>query len=273
MQKYFKHIKFTAIVALATIMVGCGIFDTERDPAVYDGEQLVKFATSSRTFIVQEDSETFTFNANVLKPAKGDLTYTFEVVSDETTAQEGVQYELGSTTVSIADGEVLGNIEITLFSAGFGPSPETLTLRLTSPDVAEFGRTITLTLQRFFPYVQAEFVGTYRVTYPFWQAAPYEIDVIAGPTENELIAIDMFPGELGRDVTITMDDSDRDNFRASFTGIDIWRYQGTSPTNIVTLEPSTFSAATKSFNFTVQNQVPGVGNFAASNMQMVRIGD
>lgn len=271
MQKYFKNIKFTAIVALAIIVVGCDIFDTERDPAVYDGEQLVKFATSSGTFIVQEESETFTFNANVLKPAKGNLTYSFEVVADETTAQAGVQYELGSTSVTIADGEVLGNIEITLFSAGYGAGTETLTLRLTSPGVADFGRTTTLTLQRFFPYVQSEFVGRYRVTYPFWQSAPYEIDVVAGPSANQLIAIDMFPGELGRDVTINMDDSDRDNFSANFAGIDIWRYQGTSPTNIN--GTGTFSAATKSFNFSAQNVVPGVGAFAASNLQMVRIGD
>ncbi|MCH8495285.1 MAG: hypothetical protein LAT57_06600 [Balneolales bacterium] len=271
MQKYFNQIKFTAIVALATIVVGCGIFDTERDPAVYDGEPLVKFTNSSRTFIVQEESTIFTFNAHLIKPAVGELTYSFEVVTDETTAQEGSQYELESTSVTFADGELTSAINITLFSAGFGVSAETLTLRLNSPGMAEFDRTITLTLQRFFPYIQSEFVGTYRVTYPFWQSDPYEIDVIAGPTENELIAIDMFPGELGRDVTIIMDDSDSDNFTASFAGIDIWRYQGTSPTNIN--GSGTFSAANKSFNFTAQNVVPGVGAFDPSPLQMVRIGD
>jgi hypothetical protein len=270
MQNYIKYFKSSLVLATALFITSCGILDTERDRAVYDGEQQVKFVNASSTFIVEQATETYTFQLNVLKPARGAQTYTFEVVADGTTAQEGVHYELPSKSVTIANGEIFGDIQITLLSAGFGASVETLVLRITSPDVATFNGSTTLNLQRFFPYVQAEFVGRYRVTYPWWEANPFEVNMIAGATANELVAVNMLG--TGVDFTFTMNDSDRNNFLASFLETGVWTHPAGQVRVIST--SGTFSAATKSFEFTVSQDIPGVGSFPANQpMSMVRIGD
>lgn len=272
MHKYFKYFKSSLVLATALLITSCGILDTERDPAVYDGDQKVKFVSPSATFIVEEAEESYMIRFNLLKPAKGDQTFSFEVVADESTAQEGVHYRLPSNTVTIANGEVFGEVEITLIAAGFGANVETLRLQITSPEAAPFSSVANLSLQRFFPYVQAEFVGTYRVTYPWWQADPFEITMTAGASSNQLIAVDML-GE-GVDFRITMDDSDRNNFRASFQETNVWVHAPTGGGVRVTSTSGTFSAATKSFNFTVTQDIPGVGSFPANQpMSMVRIGD
>lgn len=258
--KNSSFIKSGLVLAAALFITSCGIFDTERDPALFDGDQEVKFVNTSPTFVVEEAEETYTFQLNTLKPARGNQTFTFEVVAEGTTAQEGVHYRLPSTSVTIADGEVFGNVEITLLAAGFGATVETLVLRITSPEAAGFNNVATLNLQRFFPYVQAEFVGRYRVTYPWWEANPYEIDMVAGTSENQLVAVDML-GE-GVDFVITVDVSDRNNFLASFLQNNVW----THPAGQVRVRSTSgsFSAATKTFNFTVTQDIPGVGTFPAN---------
>ncbi|MCC5926233.1 MAG: hypothetical protein JJU41_06685 [Bacteroidetes bacterium] len=260
MKNYINIFKPGLVLATALFIASCGILDTDRDPALFDGDQEVKFVNTSPTFVVEEAQETYTFQLNTLKPVRGTQTFTFEVVAEGTTAQEGVHYQLPSTSVTIADGEVFGEAQITLLSAGFGAAIETLVLRITSPEAASFSNVATLNLQRFFPYVQAEFVGRYRVTYPWWEANPYEIDMIAGASENQLVAVDML-GE-GVDFTITVDVSDRNNFTASFLETGVW----THPAGQVRVfsTAGSFSPATYTFNFSVSQDIPGVGAFPAN---------
>ena len=273
MQKYFKNIKFTAIVALAIIVVGCDIFDTERDPAVYDGEQLVKFSTTAQALFVEESDggQIMNVTANVLKPASSDLTYSFEVVTGENggTAQAGVHYQFPSTSFTVPRGETIVNIPIEVFFQALD-NPVTLVLRMTSPGTASFGEMTTVRIQQFYPYVQSEFVGRYRVTYPWWEPQPYEIDVIAGPNANELIAVDMLLE--GKDFTITMNDTDRSNFTASFLETNVWQH----PAGGVRVQSTSgsFNAGTYTMNFTVTQDIPGVGSFPANQqMTLQRIGD
>lgn len=254
------------IAGLLLVASGCEVFDTTADPDVYQGPNKIKFTNSSATLFAEADTDVQSVTVNVLKPVGSDVTYDFVVDTDNSTAVEGTHYTLGSTSVTIPEDSTIGTIDVTLIKANLA-DPQTLTLRLATPDTAVFNNEITLTLIQFTPYDQADFVGTYDMVYEWWfeDTNVRTVTAVAGSNENEIILQD--PIGSGIDWPVTMDDSDKTSFTASVDILPGWVSGTYGDIEVVGSGPFSASDLTITMDFT--HCVPGVGCFGGTPNRMI----
>lgn len=256
---------FIVLVAAVSLLSACEVFDTTEDPKIYEGPNQVKFTQESVILFAEQDTEVGIVEVSSLKPQSSNKTYTFQIDTDKSTAVRDTDFTLASETVTIAKDSVIGKIELTLNKASLA-TPKTLYLKITDADSAVFNNEIEITLRQFTPYNQADFVGNFDLVYPWFYADsnPRTVELVAGGTENEVIIKEIFPVEgNGVDVVVTLDDSDRTNFTASFEETPgAWTHSAGAVS--ITADEGSFSAADLTITLQVFHSIPGVGNFGAA---------
>jgi hypothetical protein len=134
--------------------------DFSNEPELIEND-FVRFTSPEQIFIVLEDGETANLDialmtSNIPESSK---SFTFEVLSDVSTAQEGVHYDLSGNTVSFANGELTSTLPLTVYRANL-TEPVTLVLSFGS----NFNQTLTLTLSN---PIREALIGNYAFSYPW----------------------------------------------------------------------------------------------------------
>lgn len=239
------------------------------EDGIYAGPELVKFITPSLTLFAEFAQDTVQIPVSVTTKSNKDRTFTFAVKDTSiNTAVSGTHYTVPSTTFTIPANEVVGNVELVLTLANL-TNPQTLVIEITDEKAAGFNNIAILTLSRFCAFNRDELLGTYTATYPWWNGdTTYDVEVVAGPQPNQVIIQDFLAGETV-DVVVTLDDSDRNNFVASFPVTpNAWTH---SAGQVSIDGVGVFSQCDKTMSFQVFHQIPGVGNFGArQTMSMVK---
>lgn len=168
-----KNILLSLCVSLALLV---GVTSCEEERTVYDGSLYIMFADTLSVLGV-EDNETYhEVSVGATKASDEDRTFAVEVIEQESSAIEGVHYEIESNTITIKAGERAANIRIRGIYDNLEVDVEEpchLTLRLITPEETHWhlyesdGLETKVMLQKVCPFDIHAFSGYAMVTSTF----------------------------------------------------------------------------------------------------------
>ncbi|MCU4176902.1 hypothetical protein [Carboxylicivirga sp. N1Y90] len=201
--KVFK-IKIGLFLGFVALMLqGC-----ETESALYDGPDLVHFSEVSSQMVIKEREEnkaTITVGSTTVSSV--DRTYTIKILTDESTATEGGDFQLSSNTVTIPAGKVISTFDV--IGLYDGASSDGTTLKLTIADasagqLANFNNQYTIDLFKFCSFERDAFIGTYHAyEHSYWGEFEYDIHTQAGSAAS--VRADGFWGVYGSSIEIVFD--------------------------------------------------------------------
>lgn len=152
---------------------------------LYNGPSQIHFTETNSSILVDESEPMVNIQVGVTKAVDVDRQFTIQVDIDESTAIEGVGFELLSPQITIKAGEVLGEVQVRCLYAGAEPNGQLLKLNLTagnSESVADFQNAYYLELYKYCDFSQSTFIGTFQVIETdYWQNTyEYEVEATAG---------------------------------------------------------------------------------------------
>ncbi|TVR14251.1 MAG: DUF4843 domain-containing protein [Balneolaceae bacterium] len=257
-----KNLKLKVILStvLMTMLVlaGCDALDFSDQDKTYQGDQKVKFVESSSSFTAFEPVDEKQIAVSHLIEESSNTSYTVSVDTEQSTAQEGVHFNMPSNSVTIPANEFIGHLVIELLQDEL-LEEKILVLNLDSPNTVISHRSITLSLAAFFEFERDNFLGEWELEYP-WFYGPGTSNYVAveGTAENSIIVEGMIDGT---DIEIFFDDSDPNEFRAEIPATpNAWQHSA----GPVSVEASgTFSTVTGSerIEMSMFHFIPGVGTF------------
>ncbi|MBB6332237.1 hypothetical protein SAMN06265171_102174 [Chryseobacterium rhizoplanae] len=181
-----KILKYLSIPIFALLFSAC----SERDDAVYDGDNYVSFgATSSEATVVKgSTSKEVAIVYTTLSEAKQNTEVKIAVDAANSTAVEGVDFKILNKTDNLAEGQKVGSFKIQLLESGAKETQKVITFKLSSsvPN-ATFNQTHTLKYSLECPFNMSGFTGTYKVVTDTWEDySPGDlITVQPGPAANQ----------------------------------------------------------------------------------------
>ncbi|WP_430813401.1 hypothetical protein [Carboxylicivirga sp. RSCT41] len=157
----------------------------ENNIELYDGPSQIHFTETNSSVLVDESEPLVNIPVGVTKAVDVDRQFTVQVDTDESTAIEGVGFELLSPQITIKAGEVLGEVQVRCLYAGAEPNGQLLKMNLTAANdqsVADFQNAYYLELYKYCEFNQSEFIGIFHVTETdYWQNTyEYEVEATAG---------------------------------------------------------------------------------------------
>jgi hypothetical protein len=169
-----KKIIFTVLVL--TIFISCQNEDHGVDVNNYNGKTPVTYFTdgSTGTYFVSDISENFKIQVGSTQISTTDRTYQISVDS-ESTATEGVDFSLPSSSVTIPAGSFFGEFEIIGIPEGASEEGTNLIINILGDD-AMLDTSFNLTIVLSCPLV-ASFTGDYLIE----ELTPF----VDGPTLND----------------------------------------------------------------------------------------
>lgn len=191
--------KFKYLV-VALVILGTSSCDALLDDEVTDYGNtpvLVQFLEQSETanFIQTPENPVYTYEVPVTliggknQPIDESVEVTVAVAS-ESTAQEGVEFNLVDNTVTIPAGEMTANVPIEVLSENLDAfDPKTLVLEITSSSLTiSEASTTNIVLQAACQLNMDSFIGTYTaVQSGILGEGTYDVEVTAGPEPNTLL--------------------------------------------------------------------------------------
>ncbi len=176
-----RNIKYSVVILLAAIFVQA----CETEPALYDGPDLVHFSeTSSQMVIKERDENVATISVGSTTLSSSDRTYSIKVLEDESTATEGGDFELSSSTVTIPAGKVITSFDVIGLYEGASSEGTSLKLSLadaSSGQLAAFNNTYTIDLFKFCSFDRDAYIGTYHAyEHSYWGEFEYDVHTQAG---------------------------------------------------------------------------------------------
>ncbi len=174
-------IKVYASMVLLVLLGAC----QENNVELYDGPSLIHFLETKGNVLIDESNPVITIEVGVTKAL--DVSRVFDVVvdTDESTAVEGLSFELLTPTVTVDAGEVIAEVQVRGLYTGAEPTGQLLKLSLSSSntdEVASFQNAYNLELYKFCEFDQMAFVGTFQVVETdYWQNIfEYEVESVVG---------------------------------------------------------------------------------------------
>lgn len=263
-----KIFNITLLSLLATwTLVSC-----KKESLEYDGPVQVHFTEQTGTFFVEEDSdETFQVNIGLTKPASQDLTFTVTIEAENEDVEEGVEYSVSTTQLTIPAGEVIATIDV---SSDYEALTDVVKLKFTLDEDEEgynaiFNQEYNLTIRQFCPFEVEDFVGTYLFYDAWFNAAvlggapPYEVDAILHDSlSNTIVLIE--PYDDGMNINITFDASNKSNFKVIIPDQSAW-FDGEYGIIESADNEGGFDACERTISYTNTHLVPGLGWFEDNN--------
>ncbi|EFK37880.1 Uncharacterised protein [Chryseobacterium gleum] len=182
-----KILKYLSIPIFALIISAC----SERDDAVYDGDNFVSFGaeSSEATVVKGTTSKEVAVVYTTLSEAKQNTEVKIAVDAANSTAVEGVDFKILNKTDNLAAGQKVGNFKIQLLESGAKETQKTITFKISSPSVANatFNQTHTLKYSLECPFNMSGFTGTYKVVTDTWEdySPGALITIQPGPAANQ----------------------------------------------------------------------------------------
>lgn len=256
MEKFTKSFFTCFAVTVFAFSSGC---DFTAPNKTYQGENKVRFVSATQALTAFEPSDVKTIQVSHLVAQTNDVQYTFSVVTEESSAIEGVHYNLPSKSVTISANEYIGTFSIELIQQELA-EPKTLILQLEGNSLIS-NRAISLDMVAFFEFERENFLGAWILEYPwFYGPGEFNVTAVEGSAENSII----IPGMLdGTDIEIFLDDSNPENFVATVPETpNVWAHSA----GMVYVEGTgTFTTVTgqEKVQVSLFHFIPGVGNFGA----------
>lgn len=216
MKKRLINILFIAFIL---VMAGC---ENVNDPIVWEGKQIGFDGNSSQVFVdyTAATSSMVEIPVMLIGEQQGSpISYTVTVDAANTTAAEGVVYNIAQKSKSINASSSYSYIEVEVLPSGFteGGQTETISLNVTSDqvEVAPNFANFTLNVTSFCAFNIDNFVGTYDVDEPGYGV--YEVNAAA--IDVDTLQIDnfwdsgwavnyVFSGDLNQTVLIPAQSAD-----------------------------------------------------------------
>lgn len=175
-----KILKYSLeLIAIILAIYGC----TPNFVDVYQGPDLVHFMSTEGRLIVHSENPEMQIEIGAVSPYTEDRTFTVAVDQENSSAVEGVDFELLNPTVSIPAGEVLGSLSIQGIYEAALPEGKQLNLMLTEPshgEIAGFENQYALDLYKFCDFDLEAFVGSYNVyEHSYWGEYEYSTSTSA----------------------------------------------------------------------------------------------
>lgn len=199
--------KINALLALLVLLGACANNDIE----LYNGPSQAHFIEIGSNVLVDDTNPVFTIEIGLTKAVESDRTFNIMIDSDVSSALEGVNFELLTSTVNIAAGQVKGEVQVKgLFEAA---EAEGALLRLylhaeNTNNLAGFRNNYDLMLFKQCDFDRDAFIGRYTVhEHSTFGEFQYEVNATAGPDEYS-IYIDGFWDVSGTAVQISFNPRD-----------------------------------------------------------------
>ncbi|RXM40010.1 hypothetical protein BOQ62_08090 [Chryseobacterium sp. CH21] len=182
-----KILKYLSIPIFALMISAC----SERDDAVYDGDNFVSFgAVSSEATVVKgSTSKEVAVVYTTLSEAKQNTEVKIAVDAANSTAVEGVDFKIINKTDNLAAGQKVGSFKVQLLESGATETQKTITFKISSPSVgnATFNQVHTMKYSLECPFNMSGFTGTYKVVTDTWEdySPGATITIQPGPAANQ----------------------------------------------------------------------------------------
>ncbi|MDW9380869.1 hypothetical protein [Chryseobacterium sp. JV558] len=181
-----KILKYLSIPLFALMISAC----SERDDAVYDGDNFVSFGaeSSEATVVKGTTSREVAVVYTTLSEARQNTEVKIAVDAANSTAVEGVDFKILNKTDNLPAGQKVGSFKIQLLESGALETQKKITFKISSsvPN-ATFNQTHTLSYSLECPFNMSGFTGTYKVVTDTWEDySPGDmITIQPGPAANQ----------------------------------------------------------------------------------------
>ena len=221
--RFAKNIVSIALVALLALSVGC----KSEEPA-YDGPSYILFAEPSHIFGVMDSNEWFDIEIAATHTASVDRHFAVEVIATESSAIEGLHYQIESNNLCIKAGKLTTTLRLRGLSENFELNEaRDITLSLVLPDESlsdEQNTRATIRLQHCCKFDISAFTG-YAVLTSTWSMEFMNVEsrlvhTHLDQSESDVIVVeDMF--YEGYDIRIKLHSEDRLNPLVSLSGAQV----------------------------------------------------
>lgn len=186
--KNYKFLKLLPLFALV-FLIGC---DKDKGEVAYEGDALLNFSfTTSQVFVLEgtgySDVE---ISYGVVKPVAGNHTVTLVPDVENSTAVQGVDYEIVDATDELSNGETVSTFTVRFLESGATLAGKDAVFKVQSSTLpnAVFNTTHTVTVKITCPVEPTKFVGSYLIE----QLSPY----VDGPTldDGSVITLNVIAG-------------------------------------------------------------------------------
>lgn len=235
----------------------------ERDD--YSGEPLINFnvGTKKDVFVVAGSGQaTATVKYGTVRPVSGSHQVKLVLDAANSTAVQGVDFQIVNPVDDLAAGETGGEFKIIALESGAVQSGKVAVFKIESSTLKNAGFDQTYTVKIALTCPIEDFVGSFTNTAGWWQDTPGMVfDVEFSSTPNQLLVKDFL--DNGRDlvlnynpVTFVVDVLDQDTGVAYSATANIF----VKPSTVAT-EVSSFNPCTRKMTLYVNFYVPGLGSF------------
>lgn len=181
---------YKILTALCICLIASSCYKNEIK--VYSGPSQVHFVNSYDNVIIVEDRMIVPIEVGITKTVDYDQTFKVVIDTENSTAIEGVHFELASTEVVVSGGSAIAEIE--LIALNENAVEEGATLRLTldaenKENVAIFDDKFEINLFKFCEFDRKAFVGRFNVTEKAKDGTfVYEINIKEGSSTYAVVA-------------------------------------------------------------------------------------
>ena len=196
-----QKLKFTYILILAILLGACQNNNVE----LYNGPSLIHFMGTGSNELVNNTNPVFTIGVGVTAAVDHDRVFDVVIDTENSTAIEGVGFELLTPQITIAAGSVLGDIQVQGLYEGAEAEGSLISLVLSSgkDKVADFKNNYKLVMFKQCDFYRDAFIGRYKVyEHSEFGEFEYEVNATAG-SDDYSIEIDGFWGVAGTSVKIS----------------------------------------------------------------------
>ena len=197
--------KIFSIFTLLTLLFATSC---TKDSKLYSGSAIKHFPETSGTYFVEEGATTpYMLPVGTTISASSDQIMNINIDVDNSTALEGTHFDFVVQSPVLKGGDVLTNIEL---SGKYDNLDTPQTLKLMVDGDGSMQKDFLLTIQKFCPYIQDDFVGP--AVYDGWLGS-WGITIDAGSDEFELITNMHGPaGITANEIKMVLNPSDKANF-------------------------------------------------------------
>lgn len=263
-------------IAFTLVLASLAIVSCKKESLEYDGPVLGHFQTSSSILYVQPENFTIDIPIGLTKASDKDVVLKVKV-GEESTAEEGVQFNFESSEIVIKAGEVLGKVTVVAIFENTD-EPSNLIIEIESSDnTATYSFEHNLKLQQFCPFVQEDYVGTYLFSSPVFWEDEYLIEAIADPEDPKaIIFIDPYqPDGVGYNLKLVFNDEDVNNIFITIPANQVvWYYDDGANMGDVILRDGkgTFNSCEKLITYSANHIfVPLSFNFGLDNVTLKKV--
>ena len=225
----------SAFFAMFILIISVSCSDS--DNQLYDGEPLINFNNGTDVkslLVIDEGDVTRTIQYGTVRPVTGNHTVNLVVDTQNSTAVQGVDFEIIKGTDDLVDGETNGTFEVKFKETAAVVGGKVVKFKLQSSTLANaaFDQTYTVTVGLTCPL--SFFAGSFNLTESWWTAPNQIYDIEASTVPNQVLVKGFW--DDGSDMVLNFDPSTNViTIPEQWTG---YNYQG-NPAQPVNARPAT----------------------------------